>query len=72
MTIIHRAFTFPALLFLALQAQSQTYIFGRADFDVGNYPMSVANGDFNGDGLTDLVVTNSGDNTHRLGFAETT
>lgn len=32
-------------------------------FAVGNYPMSIASGDFNGDGITDLVTSNrySGD-----------
>lgn len=53
----------PAFILLALSVQAQTYIFGRADFAVGNFPTSVAPGDFNGDGLTDLIVTNSGDNT---------
>jgi uncharacterized protein (TIGR03437 family) len=32
-------------------------------FTVGSQPVAVAVGDFNGDGKTDLVVTNSGDNT---------
>jgi uncharacterized protein (TIGR03437 family) len=32
-------------------------------FAVGSQPVSVAVGDFNGDGKADLVITNSGDNT---------
>lgn len=40
-----------------------TYIFGRADFPVGNQPVAVASGDFNGDGQPDLVVVNQNDNT---------
>ena len=56
-------FVILSVLLTALAAQAQEYIFGRADFAVGNFPISVATGDFNGDGLPDLVVTNSGDNT---------
>jgi hypothetical protein len=39
-----------------------TYIFGRADFLVGNQPVAIAAGDFNGDGQLDLVVANQADN----------
>lgn len=42
---------------------AQTYIFGRADLPVGNAPTAIAIGDFNGDGLIDMAVTNSNDNT---------
>jgi hypothetical protein len=56
-------FTIFALIFLGIVAHAQIYIFGRADIAVGNFPTSIAAVDFNGDGLTDLVVTNSGDNT---------
>jgi uncharacterized repeat protein (TIGR01451 family) len=31
----------------------------QADFDVGNNPLSVATGDFNGDGAVDVVAANS-------------
>jgi hypothetical protein len=54
------------LLFFLLSAvtsQAQTYIFGRADFAVGTGPASVATGDFNGDGIPDLVSVNQFDNT---------
>src|SRR5579863_1260981 len=38
--------------------------FGPAtDFPVGNSPLAIAMGDFNGDGKLDLVVVNQGDNT---------
>jgi hypothetical protein len=40
-----------------------TYIFGRADFLVGNQPVALASGDFNGDGQPDLVVVNQNNNT---------
>src|SRR5271157_1999499 len=34
-----------------------------ASLPVGNVPEGIASGDFNGDGIADLAVTNSGDNT---------
>src|SRR5579863_9362606 len=38
--------------------------FGPAtNFPVGNSPLAIAMGDFNGDGKLDLVVVNQGDNT---------
>jgi hypothetical protein len=40
-----------------------TYIFGRADFLVGDNPVALASGDFNGDGQPDVVVVNQNDNT---------
>jgi hypothetical protein len=52
-----------AVLLASFAAPAQTYIFGRAEFAVGNFPTSIVSGDFNGDGLTDLASTNSGDNT---------
>jgi hypothetical protein len=51
------------LLLGCVAAQAQTYIFGRADIRVGNFPTAIAAGDFNRDGLTDFAVTNSGDDT---------
>src|ERR1700753_3732484 len=56
-----------ALLFclslLPIAAQSQTYNFGRTDQLVGPGDFSVATGDFNGDGVVDLVTANQGSNT---------
>jgi FG-GAP-like repeat/Abnormal spindle-like microcephaly-assoc'd, ASPM-SPD-2-Hydin/FG-GAP repeat len=51
------------LLLSATAARPQTYIFGRADFPTGTAPNSIATGDFNGDGIVDLAVANSIDNT---------
>lgn len=66
--------SFLLVMLSAITAQAQTYIFGRADFSVGNLPIAIAAGDFNGDGLIDLAVTNSGDNTVSvlLGLADGT
>ena len=54
-----------SISFLALPAstQAQTYIFGRADFPVGNSPSAIVAADFNNDGVLDLAVTNNSDNT---------
>jgi hypothetical protein len=54
---------FAALTLFTPTVCAQTYIFGRADFAAGTEPSSVATGDFNGDGILDLVVTNSADDT---------
>jgi|HubBroStandDraft_6_1064221.scaffolds.fasta_scaffold15390_2 hypothetical protein len=53
------------VLFLTSAAtlRAQTYIFGQAGFAVGTQPASVATGDFNNDGILDLVVANTADNT---------
>jgi len=51
------------LLFPSVRAQGQAYIFGRADFSVGNSAIAIAAGDFNRDGLIDFAVVNYADNT---------
>ena len=51
------------LMFPAFAAQAQTYIFGRADFPVGTGAVSIARGDFNGDGINDLAIVNEADST---------
>jgi len=61
--LMGRVLVIGAVLLASVAAPAQTYIFGRADFAVGNFPTSVTAGDFNGDGVTDLAVNNSGDNT---------
>jgi|SRR5579872_752724 len=55
--------TIGLFLLVSLASSAQTYIFGRADFPVGNSPNAIVTGDFNGDGIIDAAVTNSYDNT---------
>src|SRR5277367_149377 len=43
----------------APSAFTQTFMFNRADFATGVGPVAIAVGDFNGDGLTDVVTANS-------------
>jgi hypothetical protein len=60
----HRLFSAIAFfLLISVACNAQTYIFGRADFPVGNEPNAIVTGDFNDDGVPDLAVTNSYDNT---------
>jgi hypothetical protein len=54
---------FMSFLLTTLAAHAQTYVFGRADLEVGFGASSVATGDFNGDGIIDLVSANQGDST---------
>jgi hypothetical protein len=58
---LERAFLL--LMLPTLAAQAQTYIFGRADFPVGTGAVSIARGDFNGDGINDFAVVNEADRT---------
>jgi len=47
----------------APRADAQNYMFNRADYAAGGSPQSVAVGDFNHDGRTDIVVGNTGTDT---------
>jgi hypothetical protein len=42
---------------------AQTFSFGQAVLPAGTQPLSIATGDFNGDGKLDLAVANGTDNT---------
>jgi hypothetical protein len=50
-------------LFPTIESHGQTYIFGRTDLTVGPGAFAAATGDFNGDGIVDIVSVNQGDNT---------
>src|SRR5439155_12001723 len=43
-------------------AQIVSFVDARKDFAAGTFPISVAVGDFNGDGIKDLAVANGGSN----------
>lgn len=45
------------------RASAQTYLYNRAEFPTGNGPSAVVTADFNGDGIPDIAVANSNDNT---------
>jgi hypothetical protein len=71
-TRVLRASTMLALIVLTVLAivatslaSAQTFMFNRADFATGTGPSVVAVGDFNGDGLMD-VVTGNGDATNNV------
>jgi hypothetical protein len=42
---------------------AQASFSAKTDFAAGNFPYAVATGDLNGDGMPDMVVSNSDDNT---------
>jgi hypothetical protein len=44
-------------------ADAQAYVFGRTNLIVGPGPVAVATGDFNGDGIPDVVSVNDGNNS---------
>ena len=49
-----------------LPAAAQTYMFNRADYATGLGPQTLAIGDFNGDGLMDIVVGNTNSSAHTV------
>jgi hypothetical protein len=54
---------FISFLLSVTTSYGQTYVFGRTDLPVGPGAFSIATGDFNGDGILDLVSANQADNT---------
>ncbi len=56
-------YVFALISMLTSLTQAQSYLFGKADFSVGDNPIATAIGDFNGDGTTDIAVLNTGDDT---------
>ncbi|HUE42276.1 MAG TPA: FG-GAP-like repeat-containing protein [Candidatus Sulfotelmatobacter sp.] len=55
--------SFLILLASISSASAQTYSFGQLYLPTGQQTTSIASGDFNGDGIPDLVVANLGENT---------
>ncbi|HEV2423405.1 MAG TPA: FG-GAP-like repeat-containing protein [Terriglobia bacterium] len=57
--------TYALILTLAAvrPAYSQNFVFGKATLTTGTTPVAVVQGDFNGDGVPDFAVSNSGSNT---------
>jgi len=51
------------LLSLSPTAWGQKYVFNALSMPTGQNPADVGTGDFNGDGIADLVVTNQGEST---------
>jgi hypothetical protein len=51
------------LLCSAPSLSAQTYIFGQLQLPVGTWPEAIATGDFNNDGILDMVVVNMSDNS---------
>jgi hypothetical protein len=61
--LCRRFYATSLFLAISLACHAQTYIFGKADMPVGNTPAAIVTGDFNRDGVPDLAVANSTDNT---------
>jgi len=60
----HRFVVFVISFLLSVTATyGQTYVFGKATVSIGPGAFSAASGDFNGDGIVDLVSANQGNNT---------
>jgi hypothetical protein len=51
------------LLCSAPSLSAETYIFGQLQLPVGTWPEAIATGDFNNDGILDMVVVNMSDNS---------
>jgi hypothetical protein len=51
------------VLTLSPMAWGQKYVFNALSMPTGQNPADVGTGDFNGDGIADLVVTNQGEST---------
>src|SRR5436190_18980822 len=58
--VVAAALFFSSLL--PVPAAAQTVSFARKDFPVGTNPITIAVGDFNGDGVPDLAVADEGSN----------
>src|SRR5204863_4611868 len=59
--VVAAALFFSSLL--PVPAAAQTVSFARKDFPVGTNPITIAVGDFNGDGVPDLAVADEGSNS---------
>src|SRR5947208_1964268 len=59
-SVVAAALFFSSLL--PTPAAAQTVSYARKDFPVGANPITIAVGDFNGDGVPDLAVANEGSN----------
>ena len=57
---------FALAILAALPASAQTYMFNRADYATGTGPETLAIGDFNGDGVKDVVVGNTNSPAHTV------
>src|SRR5439155_19311530 len=60
--LVVAALFFPSVLPDPAQAQTVSFVDARRDFAAGTFPISVAVGDFNGDGIKDLAVANASSN----------
>lgn len=62
--VVFAVFTmWSATAFSAPGPLQQKYLFGQTEVSTGAQPVSIATGDFNGDGILDFAVVNSADNT---------
>jgi hypothetical protein len=59
----HLALASTLVLMLSPMVRGQKYVFNALSMPTGQNPADVGTGDFNGDGIADLVVTNQGEST---------